>query len=113
MSDDWMMDERARKLGIERRSHLSFAELRDTLYENPGSSDRVALKLAELRSELGLTQTDVAEAVASTQSAISRLERQGDVLLSTLRSYVEATGGTLRIVASYGDHEYDLSAGSP
>ena len=107
MTDDWMLDDRARKLGIERTA-LNFIELRDALYDNPGSRDRVALKLADLRSELGITQTEVADTVGTTQSAISRLERQGDVLLSTLRSYVEATGGTLRVIASYGDYEYEL-----
>ena len=102
-----MLDDRARKLGIER-TFATFDTLRDNLYENPGSRERVALKLADLRSELGITQTDVADAVGTTQSAISRLERQGDVLVSTLRSYVESTGGRLRIVASYGDREYEL-----
>jgi len=33
------------------------------------------------------------------QAGISKIESRSDMLLSTLRSYVEATGGSLRLVA--------------
>jgi hypothetical protein len=36
------------------------------------------------------------------------LERQPDVLVSTLREYVEGTGGRLRVLADYGDYDVDL-----
>lgn len=35
------------------------------------------------------------------QSEVSRLEYRGDMLLSTLRRYVEATGGELHLVVRY------------
>lgn len=39
----------------------------------------------------------------TTQSSISRLENQSDMLLSTLYDYVDAVGGSLQLVISYGD----------
>jgi hypothetical protein len=37
------------------------------------------------------------------QSAVSRLENQSDCLLSTLRKYVGALGGTLEVRAVFPD----------
>jgi transcriptional regulator with XRE-family HTH domain len=95
-----------------------FGELRDALYaDSPDSSSRVAEKVARLNEQLALadlrahrsrTQAQLAQAIGTTQSAISRLERQPDLLISTLRDYVEATGGRLRLVVEYGDHEIDV-----
>lgn len=54
------------------------------------------------------TQLDVAEAMGVAQNTVSRTERQGDLLVSTLANYVAATGGQLRLVAEYGDEKFDL-----
>jgi hypothetical protein len=37
------------------------------------------------------------------QDTISRIERRSDMLLSTLRRYVEAMGGKLELVAEFPD----------
>jgi hypothetical protein len=37
------------------------------------------------------------------QDTISRLEKRSDMLLSTLRRYVEAMGGKLELVAQFPD----------
>jgi transcriptional regulator with XRE-family HTH domain len=48
------------------------------------------------RQELGLTQTQVAARMGTSQSAVARLESGGsDVLLSTLERYAEAVGWSL------------------
>lgn len=60
------------------------------------------LRLAELRRERGLSQAQVAAALGISQSDVSKLERRGDVRLSTLRRYVSALGGTLRVSADFG-----------
>ncbi len=96
----------------------SFSKLREGLYErNPESRQHVEEKVAALEAELGLadlrsrmhkTQTELADLIGTTQSGISRLERQRDLLVSTLRDYVVATGGRLRIVADYPDHSYEI-----
>jgi hypothetical protein len=38
-----------------------------------------------------------------SQDGVSRIETRSDFLLSTLRSYVEAMGGKLRLVAEFPD----------
>lgn len=54
------------------------------------------------------TQVAVAEQMHIPQSAVSRLERQSDCLLSTLRKYVGALGGTLEMRAVFPDGEVEL-----
>lgn len=57
--------------------------------------------LYELRQTLNRSQSDVAAVLGVSQSAISQLERSDDVLLSTLRNYVQGLGATLRISAVF------------
>src|SRR3954454_3057190 len=61
-----------------------------------------------LREMVGKNQVDVAAAVESTQSELSRLERRDDFFLSTLRKYVKALGGELEIIARFGDKSVRL-----
>lgn len=99
-------------------STRSFTELAEGLYErSPESRARVAEKVARLTEELGLadlrsrmeqTQADVAKAIGTSQSGVSRLERQQDLLVSTLRDYIAATGGQLRLVAEYPDYDLEI-----
>lgn len=56
------------------------------------------LTLRELRKAAGLTQVNLSETLDIPQSNISRLESNSDMLLSTLRGYVEAVGGELSLV---------------
>lgn len=56
-----------------------------------------------LREACALTQTSIAHALGMDQSEVSRLERRSDLLLSTLRRFVRATGGDLRLVVEYPD----------
>ena len=70
----------------------------------------VQLQLAELRQARSKTQVEVAEAMASQQAAVSKLERREDMYLSTLRQYVEALGGELKLVASFPDAEIPIRA---
>src|SRR5712692_3846957 len=63
--------------------------------------ERMALE--ELRSAKQLTQADMAEMLDVPQSSISRIERRADMYLSTLRNYIHAVGGELRIQAVFPD----------
>lgn len=63
------------------------------------------LTLQDLRKEIGLTQVQVSRALDIPQSNVSRLERSSDMLLSTLRSYVEAVGGKLNLVVELPDKQ--------
>jgi transcriptional regulator with XRE-family HTH domain len=57
--------------------------------------------LAKLRKARALAQKAVGELMGMNQSEVSPLERRSDLLLSTLRKFVEATGGELVMVARY------------
>ncbi|MFT4274942.1 MAG: XRE family transcriptional regulator [Rhodopseudomonas sp.] len=53
--------------------------------------------LRELRQIVGKAQADIAFALNITQPSVSKIERQTDMHLSTLRNYVEAVGGELEL----------------
>lgn len=53
--------------------------------------------LRELRRITGKAQADIASALNIRQPSVSQLEKQTDMYLSTLRSYVEAVGGKLEL----------------
>jgi predicted transcriptional regulator len=65
--------------------------------------------LRALRQELDLTQTEVSQAAAMSQSELSRLEGRDDHLTSTLRRYVEALGGRLEVTAVFGKRRIKLT----
>jgi transcriptional regulator with XRE-family HTH domain len=67
-----------------------------------------AMLLSEVRKQLGFTQSAVANAMGVTQSALSQVEAQNDMQLSTLRRLVKVLGGELDIVARFGDRRVIL-----
>lgn len=54
--------------------------------------------LAELRRLVGKAQADVAKALKIKQPSVSKIEKQADMYISTLRNYVESLGGELDLV---------------
>src|SRR5208282_5782185 len=63
------------------------------------------MTLRDLRKAHKLTQQRVAEALHISQDGVSRIEKRSDFLISTLRSYVEAMGGKLRLVVEFPDRK--------
>ncbi len=57
--------------------------------------------LKDLRQAVAQTQEELATTLGVGQDTISRLEKRSDMLLSTLRRYVEAMGGKLELVAQF------------
>ncbi|MEH3412036.1 helix-turn-helix domain-containing protein [Phytobacter diazotrophicus] len=56
------------------------------------------IHLAELREKVQKTQVEMAHALGIRQPTVAGMEKPGrDVKLSTLKRYVEATGGKLRL----------------
>ena len=70
------------------------------------------MDLRALREAAGLTQEELAQRVAITQSQLSKLERREDFRLSTLRRYVTALGGQLEIVAIVDGKRIRLTQGA-
>ena len=65
-----------------------------------------------IRKAAELTQTEVAEKLGMAQAGVSRLENQGDMLLSTLRKYLEAVGQHPRLVIEIHGQDYELDLGA-
>src|SRR4051794_7117532 len=59
--------------------------------------------LRQVREARERSQEDVANKLHIKQAAVSKLERRADMYLSTLRSYIEAMGGKLEIIARIPD----------
>jgi len=55
--------------------------------------------LGELRRYAGLTQEQLARTLGVTQPSLSKLERQEDMQIGTLRRLIEALDGQLEIIA--------------
>ena len=91
------------------------------MWETPGYSLRVVflqgsieevIDLAAVRRATGLTQTELAANLGVGQAQVSKIERQGDMLISTLASYLAALGVEAKLVVQMGDQvvTYDLTA---
>ena len=99
MSGHHPFRELTRDIAPERRRRIDEMK-RELLAEMP---------LHELRRARALTQKDLAETLHVTQPAIAKLEQRADVYVSSLRSYIEAVGGRLRIVAEFPEGEVAIT----
>ncbi|MEO9735437.1 XRE family transcriptional regulator [Roseibium sp.] len=63
------------------------------------------LTLRELRKAKELTQVQLAKTLGIRQATVAQMEKRSDLMLSTLRSYVEAMGGKLKLSVEFPDHE--------
>ena len=95
-----------------------FHDLAAPLYADPKRRARIeaetqailtGLRLADLRTEQGLTQVQVAERLGTTQEDVSRIERAEDTQLSTIRRYIEALGGSLELHAVFADRDIPIT----
>lgn len=58
----------------------------------------LAVHLHELREQVRLSQTDLAKTMGISQPSVVSIEQRGNELkISTLKRYIEALGGTLRL----------------
>jgi transcriptional regulator with XRE-family HTH domain len=70
-----------------------------------------ATKLRELREALNLSQIDLASLLHVSQNSVSKLER-GDIeraKIETIRRYIEAIGGALRIEVEVGEERIQIA----
>jgi len=59
------------------------------------------LLLSEIRERAGKSQRQVADILGIRQPSLSKLEKQSDMQISTLRRIVNALGGELEVVARF------------
>ena len=72
--------------------------------------DRIhAMSLAMVREAGKRTQVELARELHTTQGHVSQIERRDDMLLSTLRNYLTATGAqNPRILVTVNGHDVEL-----
>jgi predicted transcriptional regulator len=94
------MSPRPKRTGIERTHDPVFPGFKEMAERRRALGDQLASK----RVEIGLSQTEVAARMGTSQSAVARLESgDADIRLSTLDRYVAALGEQL-------DWEFDSGA---
>jgi transcriptional regulator with XRE-family HTH domain len=101
-----------------RSAGTAQAEMRGQVLSRPEAQARYEASLEEIRRHQatlahvrrarGFAQSTVAELTGMNQSEVSKLERRSDMLISTLRKFIEATGGELHVVASYPEGSVEL-----
>jgi len=62
---------------------------------------RVEMRLGEIRKGLRISQEALAEVLEMRQASISKIERQTDTRISTLRKIIEGMGGELDLIARF------------
>ena len=92
--------------------HKSSPEVRAKLQrEVHAELERIGFhKLRQARRQ---TQVAIAERLNIAQASVSRLERQSDFLLSTLREYVGALGGQLELRVVFPDGDFVIETLAP
>ncbi len=69
------------------------------------------MTLQQLRQACKLTQQKVARSLRIGQEGVSKIERRSDLLISTLRDYVQAMGGQLSLIVEFPNREPVVRSG--
>jgi len=91
--------ELAKDLSPERRERI----------EQRKEELRQEMTLAELRNAFSLTQDTLAKTLDVKQAEISKIASRTDMLLGTLRNFVQAMGGDLELRAVFPDRAIEIS----
>lgn len=101
-------ERRSTKMPKEKRK--PFSELSKEVRKRPGAAAEIdarkraivsAVRLAELRQQIGKTQTELAQVLEMTQANVSRIEHSENLYLRTLADYVGALGGHIEVNAVF------------
>ncbi|MFT4929639.1 MAG: DNA-binding XRE family transcriptional regulator [Phenylobacterium sp.] len=79
-------------------------EEQDAIQKQSSQLKAEYMALQEIRKAMDMTQKEVASKLHIAQDGVSRLEKRSDLMISTLRKYIEAMGGKLNIVAELPNH---------
>jgi len=92
--------------------HKSSPEVRARL-KREAHAELNRIGFHKLRQARQQTQVAVAERLKIGQGAVSRIEKQSDFLLSTLREYVGALGGELELRVVFPDADFVIDTLMP
>lgn len=87
------------KMSQERRERI----------DNRAQKNLIEMALEELRQTRQMTQQQLADALNLNQAALSKMENQADMHISTLRRILSAMGGKLKIIAQFPDEEFVIN----
>ncbi|EDN67573.1 conserved hypothetical protein [Beggiatoa sp. PS] len=94
----------------------SFKKLRDKMSleskkraQAKAQQMQAQMPISELQRARSLSQENIAETLLMKQANISKMERRTDIYISTLRSYIEAMGGQLDIIARFPAGEVKIN----
>src|SRR5690349_1364518 len=96
----------ARPDEIYREAELAAKRVLQLAQRSKG--DVAAMRLAEVRTLVGKPQTAVAERLCRDQGFVSKVERQNDAKLSTIKAYVEALGGEVVLYVRFDGFEANV-----
>lgn len=91
----------AKKAYKDLRSNMSL--MAQTKSEAKAKAMIRDMALNDLRQARSLSQERLAQILRTKQANISKIERRADMYISTLRDYIEAMGGELKITAHFPD----------
>src|ERR671930_2068395 len=74
---------------------------------------RREVAIANIRRARSMTQEQLIRARDLTEAGLVRLEQDAELYVSTLRSYIEAMGGSLKLIAVFDDEQIALPLESP
>jgi hypothetical protein len=92
--------------------HKSSPEVRAKL-QREAHAELERIGFHKLRQARQKTQVAIAERLKIGQGAVSRMEKQSDFLLSTLREYVGALGGQLELRVVFPDADFVIETLAP
>jgi DNA-binding XRE family transcriptional regulator len=77
--------------------YRAIPEKRKTNIEKRVEWELRSIQLSEVRGLVEMTQKELAENINVSQAAISKMEKQNDLNLSTLKKLIEGVGGKLDV----------------
>lgn len=77
------------------------AKRRKNILAEADRLDAEYVTLSALRKAHDLTQVQLAGKLGKSQVSIAKMEKRSDLLLSTLRDYIEAMGGQLNLSVEF------------
>jgi DNA-binding XRE family transcriptional regulator len=95
--------------------HKKWSEVRH--HYSPEDEDKIAANvrtglrenaLSQLRRRKEISQQELAAALGVSQVNVSRIEREDDLQLTTMRRFIEALGGELIVQAKIDGETFDL-----
>ena len=104
---DWDEITQERKMGLDYEARMAEARTELTI-----EAEAYFRSLADVRRARDMTQEELAEVLGIKQTSVSKVERaherHADLYLSTLRRFIEAMGGQLRMTVVFPDTEVPI-----